>query len=137
MNAPSNAADERSLLQWAELAEQAVRVLGHRTRPAAGELTDPAEAAEVIAVLAALTGMLPQLLDQLARWLSDQQHAGRLRVDFLVPHGDVCQAVHAAVGALAHAGECSRRAAHALDSAHQHVAHLAANGDNGDTGWQR
>ena len=41
MNAASNAADERTLRQWAELAEQAVRVLGHRTRPAAGELTDP------------------------------------------------------------------------------------------------
>jgi hypothetical protein len=135
MSAPSNAADERSLMQWAELAEQAVRVLGHRTRPAAGGLTDPAQAAEVIAVFAALTGMLPQLLDQLARWLLDQQHAGRLRVDFLVPHSDVCQAVHATVGALAHAGECSRRAGHALDSAHQHAAHLAVT--DGESGWQR
>jgi hypothetical protein len=135
MTAPSNVAGERTLLQWAELAEQAVRVLGHRTRPAAGELTEPAQAAGVIADLAALTGMLPQLLDQLARWLLDQQHAGRLRVDFLAPHSDVRQAVNATVGALAHAGECSRRAGHALDSAHQHAAHLAVT--DGEGGWER
>jgi hypothetical protein len=135
MTAPTNAADERSLMQWAELAEQAVRVVTGRTRPAVTELTDPADAAEVIADLAALTAMLPQLLDQLARWLLDQQHAGRLRVDFFVPQSEVCQAVHAAVGALAHAGECSRRAGHALDSAHQHAAHLAVT--DGEGGWER
>ena len=130
MTASINAADERTLTQWAELAEQAVRVLNHRTRPTI-ELTEPGQAAEVIAVLASLTAMLPQLLDQLAHWLLEQQHDGRLRVDFLAPHSDLCQAVHATVGALAHASECSRRAGHALDTAHQHAAHLAAT-DNGD-----
>jgi hypothetical protein len=145
-SAVTGAADERTLTQWAELAEQALRVLNHRTRPAVSELTDPAEAAEVIADLASLAAMLPQLLDQLARWLLEQQHDGRLRVDFLAPQRDVCQAVHATVGALAHAGECSRRAGHALDTAHQHAAHLAANdgengdgkdGANGEGGWER
>jgi hypothetical protein len=112
----------------------------HRTRPAVSELTDPAEAAEVIADLASLAAMLPQLLDQLAHWLLEQQHDGRLRVDSLVPHSDVCQAVHATTGALAHAGESSRRAGHALDSAHQHAAHLAITDDNGansEGGWDR
>jgi hypothetical protein len=123
-SAVSGAAGERTPPQWAELAEQAVRVLTHRTRPAVGELTDPAQVAEVIADLASLAAMLPQLLDQLACWLFEQQRDGRLRVDFLAPQRDVDQAVHTAVGALAHAGECSRRAGHALDTAHQHAAHL-------------
>jgi len=55
MTASLNAADERGLTPWAERAEQAVRVLLYRTRPVPGELTHPAEAAEVIAVLTALT----------------------------------------------------------------------------------
>lgn len=118
------AASEYTLTQWTEVAEQALRVLTHRTRPALGELTEPAEMAEVIGGLASLTGLLPQLLDQLAGWLLAQQHDGRLRVDFLAPQRDVGQAVHATVGALAHAGECSRRTGHALDNAHQHAAHL-------------
>ncbi|HYU85914.1 MAG TPA: hypothetical protein VEK80_14030 [Kribbellaceae bacterium] len=139
-SAVTSAAGERTLTQWAELAEQAVRVMTHRTRPALTELTDPADAAEVIADLASLAAMLPQLLDQLARWLLEQQHDGRMRVDFLAPQSEVCQAVHAAVGALAHAGECSRRAGHALDTAHQHAAHLATTDDNGPNSegeWDR
>jgi hypothetical protein len=122
--APSAAASEYTLAQWTEVAEQAERVLTHRTRPALGELTEPAEVAEVIVGLASLTGLLPQLLDQLAGWLLAQYEDSRLRVDFLAPQRDVAQAVHATAGALAHAGECSRRAGHALDSAHQHAAHL-------------
>jgi hypothetical protein len=139
-NAVPGAAAERTLPQWAETAEQAVRVLTHRTRPALGELTDPAQAAEVIARLASLAAVPPQLLDQLAYWLLARQGDGRLRVDFLAPHSDLCQAVHATVAALAHAGECSRRAGRALDAAHQHAAHLAAtedNGDSGENGWER
>jgi len=135
-SAVTGAAGEPTLTQWAQLGEQAVRVLTHRTRPAVGELSDPGDAAEIIADLASAAAMLPQLLDQLARWLLDQQHDGRLRVDFLAPHGDVGQAVHAAVGALAHAGECARRAAHTLDTAHQHAAHLATT-DNSDGGCER
>jgi hypothetical protein len=73
MSAGAGSAATRSIGQWADDAVQAVRVLDHRTRPATGELTDPADPAEVIAGLAALAGMLPQLLDQLAGWLLDQQ----------------------------------------------------------------
>jgi hypothetical protein len=133
MNAATSAAAERTLGQWAELAEQAVRVLNHRTRPA-GELADPTDVAEVIGAQASLTGMLPQLLDQLARWLGDQHHGGRLRVDSFAALPDACQAMHATVAALAHAGECLRRAGHAIDTAHQHAAHLAVHDDDADDG---
>lgn len=132
-SAVTGPASEPTLTQWAELAQQAVRVMTHRTRPAVGELTEPADAAQVIADLASLAGMLPQLLDQLACWLLEHQRDGQLRVDFLAPQRDVGQAVHATVGALAHAGECSRRAGQALHTAHQHAAHLATtDGENGD-----
>lgn len=134
MNAAPSAAGRRTLGQWADRAEHAVRVLIHRTRPAVGEPADPADAAEVIAALAALSAMLPQLLDQLACRLSDQQRDGRLRTDTLAPQADVGQAVHATAAALAHAGECLRRAGHAIDTAHQHAAHLAATDDIDDIG---
>jgi hypothetical protein len=120
-------AEARTLAQHAEAAEQAVRALNHRTRPAVGELADPAETAGMIAALAVLAGMLPQLLDQLRCWLLDEHHAGRLRVDSCTPMADAGprQAVQATATALAHAAECTRRAGHALDTAHQHAAHLA------------
>jgi hypothetical protein len=142
-SAVTGTAGERTLTQWAELAEQAVRVLTHRTRPAVADLSDPAQAAEVIAALASLAAMLPQLLDQLTGWLLGQHHDGRLRVDFLAPQIDAGQAVHASAGALALASECSRRAGHALDRAHQHAAHLATtdhldlDGGDGEKGCYR
>jgi hypothetical protein len=141
MNAATSAADERTCAQWADQAEHAIRVLNHRTRPGAGELTDPAAAADVIATLASLTAMLPQLLDQLAGWLRDQQHAGRLRVDNMAALPDAGQTVHATTAALSHASACLRRAGHAIDAAHQHAAHLAATDDDyadcddDDDGW--
>lgn len=125
--------EERTLLQWGELAEQSVRELNHRTRPALGEPTEPAEVAGVVAVLASLAGMLPQLLDQLAAWLDDQHRGRRLRVDTLAEHRDVAEAVHATVAALAHAGECTRRAGCLLEGAHQHAAHLATTDHDRDS----
>ena len=135
MSAGAGSAATRSIGQWADDAVQAVRVLNHRTPPATGELTDPADPAEVIAGLAALAGMLPQLLDQLAGWLLDQQCGGRPRVDNLAPQPDVTQAVHPTAAALTHAGECLRPAGHAIDTAHQHAAHLATTDDGGDDEW--
>jgi hypothetical protein len=113
-----------TLGQQADQAEQAVRALVHRTLSDHGEPTDPAQADQVLAALAALTGMLPQLLDQLAGWLLAQQQAGRLGLDQMTAQPDARHAVHAAAGALAHAGQHARRASDALEAAHQHTAHL-------------
>ena len=108
-------------------AEQAVRELIQLTRPAITDLACPAEAGEVIAALAAVTGMLPQLLDQLTRWLLTQHDTVRLRLDSIseATGSDTRETVHAAAAALEHASQCLHRAAHQLDAAHQHVAHLA------------
>jgi len=95
-------------------------------------LCDPLDAAEVAAGLCALTGWLPQLLEQLNRWLVDQARTGRLRTDASSPTPDPAAAVAAVTEALTQAGHCAQRAGHALDGAHQHLAHLAAAGGAGD-----
>ncbi len=125
MTAPAGPTATRTLGQWAEQAEQAIRALNHHTRPATAALTDPADAAEMIATLASLSGMLPQLLGQLTSWLLTEHHERRLRTDTLAPQPDVGQAVQATAAALTHAAECLRQAGSVLDTAHQHAAHLA------------
>jgi hypothetical protein len=77
----------------ADRAADAIRLLNHLTRPGAGGLAEPCDAAEVIADLAAMTWRLPQLLGQLARWLEGELQNGSLRVDELSPLPDPDQAV--------------------------------------------
>jgi hypothetical protein len=133
----AGAGPEPTVSEFAALAEQGVRELVHRTRPGTSELSGPAEVAEVIAVLAGLTGMLPQLCEQLTDWLEDHQRGGRLRVDDLASAPEAAQTVHATAGGLTHAGQCAQRAARALEDAHQHAAHLAATADSQGVGWSR
>lgn len=110
----------------ADQAAHAIRILNHRTRPNTSGLADPLDTAEIIAALATMAGMLPQLLGQLARWLQHEQHNNRLRVDALAPLPDPAQTMHALTGSLQHATHCIQRAAEQLDTAHQYAAHLAA-----------
>ena len=112
--------------QLGEQAAQAIRVLNHLTRPAMGALSDPIEAAELVAALAYLSGGLPQLLGQISGWLLGQQQAGRMRVDAFSPCPDPAAATDAVTGHLARAAQCANGAGRALDTAHQHLAHLAA-----------
>jgi hypothetical protein len=107
------------------VGEHAIRRLIHRTRPGVGRVVEPSDAAEIIATLAAMTGMLPQLLGQLACSLEDEHHRGRLRVDDLAPLPDIARTVHALTNSLRDAIECTQHAAAELDNAHQHAAHLA------------
>jgi hypothetical protein len=107
-------------------AADAIRLLNHLTRPGAGGLAEPCDAAEVIADLAAMTWRLPQLLGQLARWLEGELQNGSLRVDELSPLPDPDEAVLTLTQSLQHASESLRSTAEELDTAHQHAAHLAA-----------
>ena len=109
----------------ADQAAHAIRVLNHRTRPGIGDVTDPSEVAEIIAALASMTSMLPQLLDQLAGWHEHQHSNGRLTVDALAPLPDTAQSVHVLIDSLHHAIQRLQRAAVDLDTAHEHAAHLA------------
>ena len=114
----------------AEQAAEAVRTLNHLTRPGVGALAEPAEVCELVAALACTTGRLPQLLGQLSGWLVSQQRAGRLRVDTWSPQPNPAAAVAAAAGCLTQAAHSTQRAGHALDAAHQHLAHLATTGND-------
>ena len=111
--------------QLAEQAAHAIRLLNHRTRPATTDLADPAQTAEIIAALASMADMLPQLLSQLAHWLQHEHHRGRLRVDDLAPPLDTAQTVHAVTDSLHDGINCVQHAAANLHTAHQHAAHLA------------
>jgi hypothetical protein len=69
-------------LSAAELTAEAaelIRAAGLGTREGGRPgLLHPADAAEVVGALAGLTGHLPELLDQLATFLSSEQAAGRI-----------------------------------------------------------
>jgi hypothetical protein len=70
-----------------------------------------------------MTGRLPQLLRQLHRWLDTEQHAGRLRSDDTT---DPARIVTRATAELTDAGHAANDLNRALDTAHQHLSHLAA-----------
>jgi hypothetical protein len=107
-------------------AAEAIRTLNHRTHPPT--LADPAEICQLLAALAAIAYRLPQLLTQLSRWLHAEQAADRLRAD--TPAADPAEITATAAHELTCAGLTANRLGDALDSAHQHLAHLAAAGDD-------
>lgn len=121
-----------TVAQLAGQAAEAVRTLNHLTRPGLSALTGPAELDTVVADLACLAARLPQLLAQLAGWLHTEQRHGRLRVDALAPHADPATAVAAAIESLTRASDRAQHTGHALNTAHQSLAHLAANDDTND-----
>ena len=118
--------EDSSPAQLGWQAAQAIRTLNHRTHPPA--LADPAEICQLLAALAATADRLPQLLGQLSRWLQTEQAADRLRAD--TPAAQPAQITATAVGELTRAARTANRLGQALDSAHQHLAHLAAAGEN-------
>ena len=123
---PDTITDHLSAGQLAERAANAIHELNHRTHPTGENLVYPADAAEIIATLAAMTGMLGQLLTQLTRWLAHQHRDGRLTLDSLSPQPDLASAMRALTSSLQHAIEQAQHTAAELDTAHQHAAHLAA-----------
>jgi hypothetical protein len=109
------------MLHLDENATDALRNLIHLTRHR-DAFDDPAELCTLVADLAALTGMLPQLLDQLCHWLHHQQRTQYLRAD---DDSDPDELVAVTAAHLTQAGRHARHLAAQLDTAHQHVAHLA------------
>ena len=112
--------------QLAEQAAHAIRELIHRTHPTGDDLVYPADTATIIATLAHMTGMLPQLLAQLTRWLTHQHQDGRLTPDSLEARPGLAPTMHTLTDSLQHAIAHAQHTAAELDTAHQHAAHLAA-----------
>ena len=124
---PSTPDEHLAVGEVADQAAHAIRQLTHRTRPATRGLAEPSDTAEIIAALASMTGMLPQLLTQLAHWLDHQHHRVQLRVDDPTPLLDTTQTVHTLIDRLREATRCLQSTTAELDAAHQHATHLAAN----------
>lgn len=123
---PNTTTEHLRVGELADQAANAIAELTRRTRPTGDDLPYPADAAAIIATLADMTGMLPQLLSQLTNWFAHQQQNGHLALDALTPQPGLAPTMHALTSSLQHAIAHAQHAAAELDTAHQHAAHLAA-----------
>ncbi len=109
------------VLEVAEGLAESVRVLNHLTRDHAA-LEYPSEADRLIRELSSAAARLPQLLEQVARWLADEDAAGRIEV----PSGEWAGLPGTAVTALQVRLDAARAAAMALSADLDHAAHVTA-----------
>ena len=72
--------DDETITATAQITAEAIRALNHATFPRAA-LTEPGTVYRVLGELATAANRLPQLLSQLARWLTEENTAGRLAGD--------------------------------------------------------
>ena len=72
--------DDDTITALAQITAEAVRALNHATFPRAA-LSEPATVYRVLGELATAANRLPQLCSQLARWLDEENTAGRLAHD--------------------------------------------------------
>ncbi|MDQ2708350.1 MAG: hypothetical protein M3Z25_12220 [Actinomycetota bacterium] len=112
---------EPGVLNLGEQAAEAIRELNHRTRHH-DALADPAELSWLLADLAATANRLPQLLDQLRTWLHHEHDTDRLRADTDTDPADLIALTDAQLNC---ARRHARHLAAAIETAHQHTAHLA------------
>jgi hypothetical protein len=115
-------------LSPAEVAEAIaglVRTLNYQTGAGGSvELEYPADLYSVVANLEIAAERLPQLLDQMARWLTAEHDAGRVAHD---QGADVDEYVSAVVDALGRAREDAVTLGASLGTAHEMSAGLKAN----------
>jgi hypothetical protein len=109
-----------STIELAATAAQAVRALNHRTR-GPDAFTGAADLYPLVTELVQLVDALPQLVNQLGRWLHAEHDADRVRSDNSTDPGPT---VSGATTELANAGDAARDLAHALASAQEYLAHL-------------
>ena len=112
----------RKALALARAAAGAVRSLNHATLGGAG-LAQPADAYELIGDLSLTAASLPQLLNQISRWLASALATGRLGCD---DSTDPAAAISGARLALSAARAAAAALARDLDQAQQHLS--AVNG---------
>ena len=113
-----------STVDLAETAAHAVRELNHRTR-GADAFTGPAQLYRLVGEIVLLVDGLPQLLNQLCRWLHTEHDADRVRSDNH-PDPDPGPTVTQATARMTGAGDHARHLAHELARAQQHLAHLGS-----------
>src|SRR6478752_3171330 len=100
-----------SIVELAATTAQAIRELNHRTR-GPDAFTGPAELYRLVGELVLLVDGLPQLLNQLGRWLHAEHDADRVRSD---DHADPGTSVTQATAQMTDASDHARDLAHELD----------------------
>ena len=124
------APDPQYVLELGEAFAQIVRALNNITRDHAA-LEYPAEADELIRDVSLAVSRLPQLLEQVGRWLAAEHEAGRVGTD---DGADPATAVMAARIRLDQARAMADDLTHALNSATSVTSHLktANTGEDAD-----
>jgi len=125
---PDAAVDHLYVLEVAEAASEAIRVLNEQTRHHEA-LESPEDADVVVSALATMAHRLPQLLDQVGHWLEAEAQAGHLEVTsgkFAGRPGAVANAVRILLDAAA---VRFREAETALEAAHQVTGTMAPAGE--------
>ena len=115
-------ADDRTPAQVADEIAEDVRQLNYLTGAGGSvELEYPADMAEVLVNLKIAADRLPQLFDQMARWIHAEAGAGRVAHD---QGRDAGEYVEAVADALRRASEDAATLAAALESAHEAASGL-------------
>src|SRR6476620_5219347 len=111
-----------STVELVATTAQAIRELNHRTR-GPDAFPGPAELYRLVGELVLVVDGLPQLLNQLGRWLHAEHHADRVRSE---AHADPGPSVTHAIAQMTDACDHARDLAHELARAQQHLAHLGS-----------
>lgn len=118
------------VLELAASIAEAVRVLNHQTRHHEA-LEFPSEADRIIREISSAASRLPQLLQQVSRWLNDEYADGRIRMT----GGEFPQSVLAVMAVearLEKAAEHAGALAEALTSAASVTSNMAQEGGTDD-----
>ena len=118
--------DDATITALAQITAEAIRALNHATFPRAA-LSEPATVYRVLGELATAANRLPQLCSQLARWLDEENTAGRLADDHDLPG-----AMHYVMARLENAPRYAALLGGALDDAQQATAGLYRPGGGGE-----
>lgn len=118
--------ESRTPVQVAGEIAEAVRTLNYMTGAGESvELEYPGDLYSVVANLKITAQRLPQLFDQMGRWLTAEHKAGRIAHDH---GGDAGEYVGAVVDALGRARQDAETLSASLDTAHEMSAGLKASG---------
>lgn len=117
--------ESRTPVQVADEIAEAVRTLNYMTGAGRSvELEYPGDLYSVVAELKIAAQRMPQLFDQMGRWLAAEHRAGRVAHD---RGQDPSEYVDAVADALRRAGEDATTLAASLDTAHEMSSGLKAN----------
>lgn len=119
-------AERRTPAEVADEIAELVRTLNYQTGAGRSiELEYPADLYSVVANLKIAAQRLPQLFDQMGRWLTAEYSAGRVAHDH---GGDASDYVQAVADALGRAGQDAETLTASLDTAHEMSSGLKARG---------